>query len=367
FQIKRVELGDGSSMFCMWISRDPHEPGEGGRSCASLTLASSFNSTIDQSLASLSLGEVRTLEKSNENTKKSVEPEYDPDQGPYNQHYQTLTSIGKGAFGFVKLGRHRSDGKEVVVKFIQKKKVNKQSWVVDKQHGRTPLEVNLLRKLDHPNIVKVVDVFENDLFVQMVMEKHGLGMDLFEFIDRCPRMDEALASYIFRQMVAGISYLHSKNILHRDVKDENIILDERFHIKLIDFGAAAYMEPGKLFGTFCGTLEYCSPEVISGNKYRGPELEIWSMGVTLYTLVFGENPFFDVDETIAGILNPPCQQSNALMFLISWMLHTDPRCRATINDLEENAWVNQEIDVNNYIWEEVLPNCGKYFTWIETG
>ena len=68
-------------------------------------------------------------------------------------------------------------------------------------------------------------------------------------------------------MVSAVSYLHSINILHRDIKDENIILDQRFHVKLIDFGSAAFLREGVLFGTFCGTLEYCSPEVLQGNKY----------------------------------------------------------------------------------------------------
>ena len=111
-------------------------------------------------------------------------------------------------------------------------------------------------------------------------------------------------------MVSAVSYLHSLNIVHRDIKDENIIVNENFQIKLIDFGATAYMEKGKLFGTFCGTLEYCSPEVLMGNKYSGPELEMWSLGVTLYTLVFGENPFFDVDETVQCVMKPPFNVSS---------------------------------------------------------
>uniref|UniRef100_A0A3Q3X2C6 non-specific serine/threonine protein kinase n=1 Tax=Mola mola TaxID=94237 RepID=A0A3Q3X2C6_MOLML len=101
----------------------------------------------------------------------------------------------------------------------------------------------------------------------MVMEKHGDGLDLFEFIDMQPRLDEPLASYIFRQLVAAVFYLRNKNILHRDIKDENIIIDKCFHIRLIDFGSAAMMAPKKLFYTFCGTLEYCSPEVLQGNPY----------------------------------------------------------------------------------------------------
>ncbi|KAK7091902.1 hypothetical protein V1264_009521 [Littorina saxatilis] len=157
-------------------------------------------------------------------------------------------------------------------------------------------------------------------------------------------------------MVSGVSYLHSQNIVHRDIKDENIIINEHFNIKLIDFGAAAYMLPGKVFGTFCGTIEYCSPEVLMGNKYRGPELELWSMGITLYTLIFGENPFFNVEETLEGVLKPPTQVSRALMFLITWLLHPDPLCRATIGDVERNAWVNQTVDASQYQWDRVLPN-----------
>ncbi|KAL3887875.1 hypothetical protein ACJMK2_000264 [Sinanodonta woodiana] len=363
FQIKRVELECGSHIYCMWVSRDPEDPGEATRSYANLTLASSLNSTRDCSM-NFSLGEV-LMERAQSDSKdplqeneetEETEEERIASEGPYREYYKTQHSIGKGAFGFVKLALRKTDDQEVVVKFIKRTKVLKECWVRDPDYGLIPLEVSLLTKLDHANIVKVLDVYENDHFLQMVMEKHGSGMDLFEFIDRSPNLDEPLTSHIFRQMVSAVSYLHKKNILHRDIKDENVILNEQFQIKLIDFGAAAFMEPGKMFGTFCGTLEYCSPEVLKGNKYHGPELEVWSMGVTLYTLVFGENPFFDVDETIKCELKPPFEVSSELMLLLLWLLHEDPKKRATISRLERNPWVKQPVDISQYKWSEVLPN-----------
>ena len=144
----------------------------------------------------------------------------------------------------------------------------------------------------------------------MIMEKHGCGMDLFEFIDRQRRyIAEPLACYIFKQIISSVAYMHRNNLVHRDIKDENIVINESFHIKLIDFGSTAYMVKGKKFATFCGTLDYCSPDVLLGNKYFGPELDVWTCGIALYTLVFSENPFVDAEETIECILKPPFKVS----------------------------------------------------------
>ncbi|XP_065063667.1 PAS domain-containing serine/threonine-protein kinase-like [Rhopilema esculentum] len=348
FQIKQITLDRGQEMFCIWVSRDPEEHGEGSRAPSQMLFTSSFNSTLNTSHGGYLYDAQRTAaELSRSLTEENL-------KGQYDERYLTLKSIGKGAFGFVKLAQRRLDGQEVVVKFIQKSKIVPSSWIEHKSFGKIPLEVYYLVKIDHPNIVKMFDVFENDEFFQLVMEKHGDGIDLFEFIDRQPALDEPLCAYMFKQVVSAVSYLHSQNILHRDVKDENIIVDKQFTLKLIDFGSAVYMEQGKLFSTFCGTVEYCSPEVLLGNKYRGPELEVWSMGITLYTLVFGENPFFDVEETIKGELHPPFRVSSELMFLVCWMLHTEPNLRASVKDISSYRWLNQKVDVGLYDYDTIF-------------
>ncbi|KAG8135914.1 hypothetical protein E2320_008894 [Naja naja] len=244
------------------------------------------------------------------------------------------------------------------VKFIWKGRVLDYCWVEDPELGTITQEIAILRKLQHPNIIKVLDIFENQQFFQLVMEKHGTGLDLFTFIDNQPDLDEPLASYIFRQLVSAVNYLRSRNILHRDIKDENIIIAEDFTIKLIDFGSAAYLEPGKMFYTFCGTIEYCSPEVLSGNPYSGPELEMWSLGITLYTIVFGENPFCELEETIDAVLRPPYKVSVGLMSLLSGLLKPFPQDRITLEMVIRDPWVFQPVNLMNYAWEKVFT-CDK--------
>lgn len=204
-----------------------------------------------------------------------------------------------------------------MTKYILKSKIYKESWIEDHKYaqGKIPLECSILCKLDHANIIKVLDVFQDEDHVQMIMEKHGCGMDLFEFIDRqCKYIEEPLACHIFKQIMSAVNYLHTNNLVHRDIKDENIVINQSFHIKLIDFGSTAYMVKGKKFATFCGTLDYCSPDVLLGNKYYGPELDVWTCGIALYTLIFSENPFVDAEETIECILKPPFKVSNGKIY-----------------------------------------------------
>lgn len=287
--------------------------------------------------------------------------------GEFSKHYSTLKQIGKGAYGYVKMAYRKSDRLLVIAKFILKEKLCPQFMVLTEEKKEIPMEIYLLTTVEHPNIVSVLDVFENDKFYQLVMEKHGCGMDLFEFIDRLPMMDEKLACYIFRQIANAVDYLHSLKILHRDLKDENIIIDQNFHVKLIDFGSATFHEEGKLFSTFYGTTEYCSPEVLSGNKYAGPELEMWSLGVTLYVIMFFENPFVDIEETLHATLAIPQKVSKQLEQLLMVMLDKNPLTRCTMRELMADVWLNQEINPSlfNFAWvvpcEAFESNPEKYY------
>lgn len=155
-----------------------------------------------------------------------------------------------------------------MTKFVKKSQIPEEYWIPDPVSGdaQIPIELHFLSTLRHPNIVSLFDAFENVDFYQWVMPKHGSGMDLFEFIERRPLMDEYLASFIYRQIVSAVAFLHANSIAHRDLKDENVIINEFFDVQLIDFGSAAYFKPGEKFSTFYGTIEYCSPDVLRGEK-----------------------------------------------------------------------------------------------------
>ncbi|NWU13112.1 PASK kinase, partial [Cephalopterus ornatus] len=355
FEVKCAELQDPTVLFCVWVVKDLSQSQKEAVAKTQLllsSLASSAQSVAD--LSTNSLGEAIRSTSLFNNSRKAEELEgLRACEGEYGKNYSTLNLIGKGAFGFVWTARGKKDHQEVVVKFIWKERVLEDCWVDDPDLGRVTQEIAILLKLQHPSIIKVLDVFENECFFQLVMEKHGSGLDLFTFIDNQPNLDEPLASYIFRQLVSAVGYLHCRNILHRDIKDENIVIAEDFTIKLVDFGSAAYLEPGKLFYTFCGTIEYCSPEVLSGKPYHGPELEMWSLGITLYTLVLGENPFCELEEALAAVLNPPRPVSDGLMDLMAGLLHPVPEQRTTLAALAEDPWLQQPVNLADYTWEEV--------------
>uniref|UniRef100_A0A6B2EFC1 Putative pas domain-containing serine/threonine-protein kinase n=1 Tax=Phlebotomus kandelakii TaxID=1109342 RepID=A0A6B2EFC1_9DIPT len=372
YTISSQTLPCGGKVYCVWICRDPdtdYELNDEEERHQNLTLTfNSVTSTVENSLGQAI--KVTAAQNTSRPNSMSLVSQCEEEQisGEFCKHYTTLKQIGKGAYGYVKMAYRNSDRLLVIAKFILKEKLCPQFMVMTEERREVPMEVYLLTTVKHPNIVQVLDVFENDKFFQLVMEKHGSGMDLFEFIDRLPMMDEKLGCFIFRQIAAAVDYLHGLKILHRDIKDENIIIDHNFHVKLIDFGSATFMEEGRLFSTFFGTTEYCSPEVLAGNKYAGPELEMWSLGVTLYVIMFFENPFVDVEETLHADLVMPHKVSPGLEALLIAMLDKNPKTRCTMKQLMSDAWLMQEINTAMFNFSWIVPcepheeNPEKYYT-----
>lgn len=163
-------------------------------------------------------------------------------------------------------------------------------------------------------------------------------------------------------MVNAVEYLHfDRHLLHRDIKDENVIINEAFEVKLIDFGSVAPIpQEGWLYSTFYGTVEYCSPEVLNGNCYAGPELEMWTLGILLYVMIFNENPFYGVEETLQCQLKPPFAVSPLCMELIKKLLAKDPSNRMTLIALAKHEWVTQDVNMTRYNFKDVV-HCSKYF------
>ncbi|KAL8728889.1 MAG: hypothetical protein Q9166_005129 [cf. Caloplaca sp. 2 TL-2023] len=258
--------------------------------------------------------------------------------------FSILEDMGQGAYGQVKLARYNKTSKKVVLKYVTKKRILVDTWTRDRRLGTVPLEIHVLdylRKdgLKHPNIVEMIGFFEDDINYYIEMVPHGLpGMDLFDYIEMRSTMDEAECRNIFLQVVAALHHLHTKAlVVHRDIKDENIILDGENKVKLIDFGSAAYIKNGP-FDVFVGTIDYAAPEVLQGKSYRGKEQDVWALGILLYTLVYKENPFYSIDEIMDHELRIPWIMSEPSIDLIKAMLNRDVDQRLTISQVMEHPW-----------------------------
>ena len=175
--------------------------------------------------------------------------------------FTILEEMGQGAYGQVKLARYKKiAAKKMVVKFVTKRRILVDTWHRDRRLGTVPLEIHVLDYLrrdglQHPNIVEMADFFEDDINYYIEMVPHGLpGMDLFDYIELRVTMEESECRKVFRQVAEALAHLHEKaKVVHRDIKDENVVLDGEGRVKLVDFGSAAYIKSGP-FDVFVGTI-----------------------------------------------------------------------------------------------------------------
>ncbi|PNS17942.1 hypothetical protein CAC42_3901 [Sphaceloma murrayae] len=256
-----------------------------------------------------------------------------------------LEEMGKGAYGEVKLVRYKkSNAQKMVIKYVTKRRILVDTWTRDRKLGTVPLEIHVLdylRKdgLQHPNIVEMADFFEDDINYYIEMIPHGLpGVDLFDYIELRVNMEERECRSIFVQVADALHHLHVRaRVVHRDIKDENVILDGEGRVKLADFGSAAYIKSGP-FDVFVGTIDYAAPEVLRGSPYRGKEQDVWALGILLYTIVYKENPFYSIDEIMDHDLRVPYVMSEDCLDLIRKMLDRDVERRIGIQDVVSHPW-----------------------------
>ncbi|CAD8164108.1 unnamed protein product [Paramecium pentaurelia] len=202
------------------------------------------------------------------------------------QSIQQERTLGQGTFGKVKLGYHTITDEYVAIKVLEKNRIENQFDLM-----RVQREIMILRKVNHPNVIKLYEILESEQSVYLVME-YVRGGELYDYIIKKKYLPEHVAVRFFQQIIFAIEYLHSNNITHRDLKPENLLLDENKQLKIADFGLSFIsITKGELLKTACGSPCYAAPEMLVGKQYEGLKSDIWSCGIILFAMLCGYLPF----------------------------------------------------------------------------
>jgi serine/threonine protein kinase len=252
--------------------------------------------------------------------------------------------VGKGASGRVKIAKHRRTGQLAAVKILpiaplvsSRASLATQQAKSDKQRLGIDREITMMKLMNHPNILRIYDVFEGDKELFLVLE-YVEGGELFDFLVNRGRLPPNEALIYFRQIIYGLNYAHTFSIIHRDLKPENILIASLQPplIKIADWGMAAFAPPTLQLETSCGSPHYASPEIVNGEKYRGNATDIWSCGVILYALLTGRLPFDAKDvrtllfKVKSGKYQMPTWIDPLAKDLLSRMLIVDVNKRITV-------------------------------------
>ncbi|KAM8989507.1 serine/threonine-protein kinase SIK2 [Ara ararauna] len=277
--------------------------------------------------------------------------------------YDIEGTLGKGNFAVVKLARHRITRSEVAIKIIDKSQLDAVN--LEKIYR----EVQIMKMLDHPHIIKLYQVMETKSMLYLVTEFAKNG-EIFDYLASHGRLSESEARRKFWQILSAVEYCHGRKIVHRDLKAENLLLDNNMNIKIADFGFGNFYKSGEPLTTWCGSPPYAAPEVFEGQQYEGPQLDIWSMGVVLYVLVCGALPFDGPtlpilrQRVLEGRFRIPYFMSEGCEHLIRRMLVLDPSKRLTIAQIKEHKWMLIEVPAQRPILyppgEENEPSIGEY-------
>jgi len=271
--------------------------------------------------------------------------------------YDLEETIGEGHYAVVKLAKHVFTGEKVAVKVIDKLKLDAATRLQMMQ------EVRLMKLVQHPYVVRLYEVIDTQTKLYLVLE-FADGGDMYDYIMKHEGgLEESMAKKYFRQIVTAIQYCHKLHVVHRDLKPENVVFFEKLGmVKLTDFGFSNKFDPGQRLQTSCGSLAYSAPEILLGDSYDAPAVDIWSLGVILYMLVCGTAPFQEANdsETLTMIMDCkysfPSHISQKCKSLISRMLQREPEVRASLEDIVNDTWLIEDTDGEGSISEfEIFP------------
>jgi len=282
--------------------------------------------------------------------------------------YRIGKVIGQGGFAKVNLGLNVLTGRVVAIKSFNKNIKTKHGDKINMD--KIIYEINLMRKLNHQNITKILETFEDDQFYFIIMEYIN-GGNLFSYVKKRRKLSEKVAKFLFRQIILGINHIHSNLIVHRDIKLENILIDMNNNIKICDFGIGIILSSeNQILYSHCGTPMYIAPEIITSTKekgYKGFPVDIWSAGIALYIMVSGRLPFnFEESPDDFNAMNQNKDMnkeknmklkyeivnkepkhldniSNELRDLLKGLLNKDPKKRLNCEQILNHPWFN---DVN---------------------
>ena len=259
--------------------------------------------------------------------------------------------LGKGAFGKVNLGMHKLTGKIVAIKSISKE------CLTDENSKRKVMqEFSILKLMRHSSVIRLYETFESKKHILFIMELCS-GGDLLNYVRKRRRLKENLGKFVFRQLVDGLNYCHSKSILHRDIKLDNILLNAVGDIKICDFGVSKCVKKGERLVEQCGTPAYIAPEILRDKGYEGFGVDVWSAGVALYAILYGTVPFKGNDmkelqkQIMKGRYTLKEDVSHEARDLLKHMLECDPKKRISISEILCHPWM-QDVDSTVSLFSE---------------
>ncbi|KAF8440136.1 hypothetical protein BGX38DRAFT_1097296 [Terfezia claveryi] len=266
-------------------------------------------------------------------------------------------TVGAGSMGKVKLAKRLDGSEQVAVKIVPRHLIHDRG--IDPASGaplppkhdeskevRTAREAAIVTLLDHPYICGMRDVIKTNNHWYMLCE-YVNGGQMLDYIISHGRLKEKQARKFGRQIASALDYCHRNSIVHRDLKIENILISKTGDIKIIDFGLSNLFAPRSHLKTFCGSLYFAAPELLQAKQYVGPEVDVWSFGIVLYVLVCGKVPFDDQSmpalhaKIKRGMVDYPTWLTPDCRSILSRMLVTDPKARATLGEIMHHPWLNK--------------------------